>query len=137
MKEKSKVQIVIEKGDDGTYSAYPATLKTIIIGEGDTAEDAKSDFINSYNEIVAYYADSGESLPAELQDIEFEFKYDLSAFFNYFKFINASAFAKAIGVEPSLMRHYKVGKTSISEAQAKKIESGIHSLAKELQGVRL
>lgn len=137
MKEKAKVQVIIEKGDDGTYSAYPATLKTVIVGEGDTAEEAKNDFINSYDEIVAYYADSGDELPAELKDIEFEFRYDLSAFFNYFKFINASALAKAVGVEPSLMRHYKVGKTGISRTQAKKIESRIHSLAKELQEVRL
>lgn len=136
MKNK-KLQIIVEKGTDGTYSAYPSSLKTTIIGEGDTAEEAINDFVNSYNEVVAYFSETGNELPEELKNIEFEFKYDLSAFFSYFKFINASAFAKSIGIEPSLMRHYKAGKTCISKTQAKKIENGIHSLARELQSVRL
>lgn len=132
-----KEVIIIEKGTDGTYSAYPSTLKSTIIGEGISAEDAKKDFANTYKEVLASFTENGEEIPAELKDLEFEFKYDLSAFFNCFKFINVSKFAEAIGIEPSLMRHYKVGKTSISEAQAKKIERGIHTLASELQRVTL
>lgn len=129
--------IIIEKGTDGTCSAYPSTLKTTIIGEGATADEAKKDFLNSYQEMMEYYKDTGNEMLAELVDLEFEFKYDLSAFFNCFNFINVTKFAEAVGIEPSLMRHYKVGKTSISRAQAKKIEKGIHHLASELSRVTL
>lgn len=129
--------IIVEKGTDGTYSAYPSTLKSTIIGEGNTAEEAKLDFFNSYKEVLDSFTEDGEEIPSELKDLEFEFKYDLSAFFSCFNFINVTKFAEAVGIEPSLMRHYKVGKTSISRAQAKKIEKGIHHLASELSRVTL
>ena len=69
--------------------------------------------------------------------MDFEYRYDLAAFFNSFDFINVSKFAKAVGVEPSLMRHYKIGDAGISTKQKRKIERGLHSLARELQNVTL
>ena len=132
-----KALIIIERGQDGTYSAYPAKLNTTIIGEGETAEAAKADFLNSYEEIKQYYLEVGEEMPVELKDLDFEYRYDLAAFFNSFDFINVSKFAKAVGVEPSLMRHYKIGDAGISTKQKRKIERGLHSLARELQNVTL
>lgn len=132
-----KETVIIEKGKDGSYSAYPSGLKTSIIGEGDTVKEAKEDFLNSYEEILEYYREEGKSIPEELLDVEFEYRFDLSAFFSYFDFINTSKFAQSIGIEPSLMRHYKSGKTYISAAQKKKIEDGIHSVAAELQQIAL
>lgn len=35
------------------------------------------------------------------------------------------------------MRHYKAGDTYISAAQAKKIEAGLHQIARELEAVSL
>ena len=132
-----KETVIIEKGKDGSYSAYPSSLKTTIIGEGDTAKEAKEDFVNSYEEVIEYYRDEGRSIPGELMDVEFEYRFDISALFNYFDFINISRFAESIGIEPSLMRHYKSGNTYISASQKKKIEDGIHSLAAELQQITL
>lgn len=37
-----RIKIVIEKHDDG-YVAYPVGLKGIVVGEGDTAEEALAD----------------------------------------------------------------------------------------------
>ena len=129
--------ITIEKGADGTYSAYTTTLSSVIVGEGNTAAEAKSDFENSYREVLAYYSEQEGGVPEELRDIAFEYKYDLSAFFSYFDFINVSKFAVSVGIEPSLMRHYKIGGTFISREQAKKIESGMHRLAEEMLNVTL
>ena len=75
--------------------------------------------------------------PEELQELSFDYKYDISALFNAFDFINVSKFAQRIGVSPSLMRHYKGGDTYISDNQAKRIESGLHQLARELLSVTL
>ena len=50
-----KTVIIIEKGADGTYSVYPDNLETVIVGEGNTVEEAKADFMNSYTEILEYY----------------------------------------------------------------------------------
>lgn len=128
---------MIEKGKDGTYSIYPSGLDNIFIGEGNTAEEAKEDFLNSYREICETYESRGEQVPEELRDLEFEYRYDIPAFFNSFDFINVSRFARTIGVSPSLMRHYKSGDTYISDEQKKKIEDGIHTLATELSRVRM
>jgi len=41
-KEMKKLLIVVEKHPDG-YVAYPLGLKGVVVGEGDTYEDALSD----------------------------------------------------------------------------------------------
>ena len=84
-----------------------------------------------YQELLDYYAASGEVMPDELKGLTFEYKYDISAMFNVFDFLNASKFAAWIGISPSLMRHYKSGDTYISQKQAKKIESGLHKIGLE------
>ena len=132
-----KTVIIIEKGADGTYSVYPDNLETVIVGEGNTVEEAKADFMNSYTEILEYYKDTGKDIPESLYDAEFEFKYDVSSLFNEFYFINVSKFAEWIGISPSLMRHYKSGDTYISDSQAKKIEDGLHRIAARLMSVTL
>ena len=48
-----------------------------------------------------------------------------------------SAFAKSIGLNDSLLRHYKKGGVYISDAQLAKIEDGIHKLGQELSALRL
>jgi len=61
---------------------------------------------------------------------------DPSAFFKTFDIFNVSSLAKAIGIDSSLMRQYKTGKTYISEARKKQIETGIHQIANELLDVK-
>ncbi|MDR3181121.1 MAG: pilus assembly protein HicB, partial [Prevotellaceae bacterium] len=62
---------------------------------------------------------------------------DLASFFNYYDWINVSKFARAIGVNDTLMRQYKTGATYISERQTKKIETALHRFGNELTAVRL
>ena len=132
-----KTIIIIEKGADGTYSVYPDNLEITMIGEGKSVEEAKADFYNSYKEVIDYHKDCGKELPESMRDMEFEFKYDISSLFNEFNFINVSKFAQWLGLSPSLMRHYKSGDTYISAQQAKKIEEGLHSMARQLLTVTL
>ncbi len=42
MSSLRRIKIVIEKHNDG-YVAYPVGLKGIVVGEGDTAEEALAD----------------------------------------------------------------------------------------------
>ena len=132
----SKAVVLIEKDENG-FGAFIDGIRSTIIGEGASAEEAKADLLNSYAEVLASYSENGEEIPEELRDLEFEYKYDISAMFNRFDFLNASKFAKHIGISPSLMRHYKCGGTYISTEQAKKIENGLHSIARELLQVVL
>jgi len=99
---------LIERGKDGTFGVYTPDIDSLIIGEGRTVAEAK-----------------------------FVYKYDLASIFNYYSSINVTQFAKFIGLNPSLLRQYKMGNTYISERQAAKIEAGLHRLGRELMEVQL
>ena len=135
---KKKAIIIIEKGMDGGYSVYPSDdITSVIIGDGATVEDAKADFIHSFEEVVGFLKEDGLPVPEDMQDVEFEFRYDLSSLFNYFSFINVSQLAKVLGINPSLMRQYKSGSAYISERQINRIEEGIHRLGKQMMEIKL
>jgi len=134
MKSHMKIIVLIEKDRNG-FGAFSSNTKSTIIGEGRTASQAKEDFLNSFQEMLLSY--EGENLPTELINPTFEFKYDISAFFDMFDFINISKFAKRVGINSSLMRHYKLGDTYISDIQARKIETGLHEIAREFLQVNL
>ena len=125
-----KTLVIIEKDEKG-FSAFTEDLPVVINGSGATVEEARAELLAGYRDLLAYYADRGEPVPEELKDLSFEYKYDISAMFNVFDFLNASKFAEWIGISPSLMRHYKSGDTYISQKQAKKIESGLHEIGRQ------
>ncbi len=132
-----KTTALIEKGKDGTFGIFTPDLKSTVIGEGNTVGEAKADFLNSVNELMLYYKETGKQIPEELIDIEFEFKYDIASLFNYYNFINVSQFAKSAGINPSLMRQYKTGHQYISENQVLKIETALHKIAREFAEIKL
>lgn len=125
-----KTLVIISKNKAG-YTAYTDNLMTILHGSGSSVQEAKEEMLAGYKDLLDYYAESGESLPEELKDLTFEYKYYISAMFNVFDFLNASKFATWVGISPSLMRHYKSGDYYISQKQAKKIEAGLHKIGEE------
>jgi predicted RNase H-like HicB family nuclease len=132
-----KALVIIEKDENG-FGAFTESLQTTtLIGEGKTVAETKEDLMLCYKEVLASYQENGESIPEELRNLEFEYKYDISAMFNVFDFLNISKFAKRVGISPGLMRHYKVGDTYISGKQAKKIQDGLHQIAMEFLSVSL
>ncbi len=131
-----KAKVLIEKDEHG-FSAVITNFHSTIIGTGDSVKEAKEDLMNSIEEVKNMYTEEGLISPDYFDNLTFEYKYDISALFNAFSFLNATKFAERIGISPSLMRHYKAGNTYISASQAKKIEQGLHQLARELQAVSL
>ena len=107
-----------------------------LIGTGETVAEAKSDFMNSMQEMIESCKEDGEAIPTALTE-EPEFFFDVSSLFEYYSVINVSAFAKLVGINDSLLRQYKRGGTYISDAQLGKIEAGIHQLGKEFSSLRL
>lgn len=132
-----KTTALIEKGKDGTFGIFTPDIQATIIGDGATVAEAKADFENSVCEVLASYTENGEEVPGELQDIEFEYKYDVASVFDYFDFINVTKFARWAGINASLLRQYKVGKTYISEAQAQKIGEALRKVGRELSAISL
>ena len=131
-----KALVIIEKDESG-FTAFTDNLSTVLHGSGKTVDEAKEELMSGYKDVLDYYQESGEDIPDGFDDLTFEYKYDISALFNAFDFLNASKFAERIGISPSLMRHYKSGDTYISSTQAKKIESGLHQIGRELLSVML
>jgi predicted RNase H-like HicB family nuclease len=131
-----KTTALIEKGDDGKYSIFTPDLKSTIIGLGDTVAEAKADFENSVREIKRFLAEDG-IIDHELNDIEFEYKYDVASVFNEFNCINITQFAEFAGIYPSTMRQYARGLKRPSEKQTKKIEAALHLLGQRWQATCL
>lgn len=129
--------VAIEKQDDGTYMAYNKDCGNFTaIGSGDTIAEAKEDFFNSVEEMKEVYQEHGDNIPAELLE-EPVFKFDLASFFEYYSFINVTAFAKMVGINGSLMRQYKKGNTYISSAQLEKIQNFVNTMGADFQHLRL
>lgn len=123
-------------GKSGKFTIFTPDIESVIIGEGDTVEEAKADFENSIKEMIESYAETDQPIPEELQNVEFQYKYDVASFLNYNKFLNMTKFAAYAGINPSLMRQYKKGQY-ISYRQVSKIQSALHKIGKELVAVQL
>ena len=65
-----------------------------------------------------------------------EYVYDLSGFFEAFPFINASKFAKEIGINESVMRKYKGKIITASEKQRAIIQSKYNEILKRMANVK-
>ena len=131
-----KVIALIKKGEDGLFGVHAPELDNVIIGSGETVEEAKKDFLEGYQEMVDTYIDDGLQVPEELKDVEFDYRYDISAFYNAHPYLNVSKLAKRLNINSSLMRQYKQGQY-ISEEQVLRIQDGIRSVGQELSSVTL
>lgn len=130
-----KVIAMIERGTDGLFAVYSEELPGVI-GSGMTEEEAKKDFFEVKEEQVEYYREKTGKLP-DWHSAEIEFRYSLGAFFMAFPYINATQFARNIGINPSLMRKYKMGLAAASDKQKGIIQEQLNLLTEKLQHVQL
>ncbi len=127
-----KTTALIEFGRDGSFGIFTPDLESTIIGNGNSVAEAKADFEEGAKELIFSYTEAGIPIPKELQNLSFDYQYDIPSFFNYYSMINASGFARFIGMNPTLLLQYKMGRAYISEKQIKRIEEGIHELGNML-----
>ncbi len=125
-----KVTAIMEKAKDGHYSCYVEDdLPGFgLSGFGDTAEAAKKDMMNAYQEIKKMQEEEGKEVP----ELEFVYKYDIQSFFDYFSFLNVTKVAEMAGINPSLMRQYTSGVANAGQKQYDKIRVAIGKISKEL-----
>lgn len=125
-----KVTAIMEKAKDGHYSCYVEDdLPGFgLSGFGDTAEAAKKDMMNAYQEIKKMQEEEGK----EVSELEFVYKYDIQSFFDYFSFLNVTKVAEMAGINPSLMRQYTSGVANAGQKQYDKIRVAIGKISKEL-----
>lgn len=132
-----KIELILEKNDGLIWgrienkgwmpTPFGATLSDVIenlkeLVEDHVAHEGKND--KAWNKV-------------DWNNVVFDFKYDLVAFFETFNYLNLSAISKKIGINRTLLNHYKTGLKHPSAEQAQKIEDAIHNLAMELGKVKL
>ena len=138
-----KSTIILEKGEDGELFARvssPAGVEPgfMLSAIGSTVAEVTSqlkeliaDFIENEGSKSGYWED------VDVEEIEFEYEYDLTALFEAFGELNISKIADRAGINRSLLRQYATAAKFPSAEQAKKIEAAIHSLGKDLLKVHL
>jgi len=79
-----KVKAFIERGNDGSFSVYVdlenKTLNYGIFGEGNTVKGAIEDFKSAYETMKEFHKELGK----KFIEAEFEIKYDVASFSNYY-----------------------------------------------------
>ena len=125
---------VVERNDNNYYqiSSSDELEGHGLGGYGYTVNEAKEDFLRSIEEAREMIMEESGVIPAYMNDIKVDFQYDIPSFFNYFDWINVSAFAKKAGINESKMRAYKSGLASASEKTMERICFTIKAMGAEL-----
>jgi len=136
MKEGNKMKAIIERGTDGGFSVYTEEVNGAF-GYGLTEQEAKDDFMEILEEQAEYYKEKTGEFPKWYGGgkYEVEYAYDLSGFFERFPFINATAFAKEIGLSPCMMRKYKRKIVPVSSRQRETIQKRYNELIDRMRAV--
>jgi len=122
-----KLTAIIEKSSDQFFSIYTEGDEPNcgFGGYGTSVAEAKQDYMTCISEMREIAKEEGKEFPEE---IVVEFRYDIPSFFNYFDWINISAFAKQAGINESKMRAYKAGISTASEKTLNKIKETIKNM---------
>ena len=130
-----KINVVIERGIDGSFSAYIAddNCEFGCIGEGKSVEETKADFMKAVGEMQEVYAEEGSKFP----DVEFDFIYDMASFLNYYAYaFSLAGLARITGVNQGQLSHYVTGRRRPSKSTVEKIEQSMHDFANEIGQVK-
>lgn len=131
-----KIKAIIEKANDGGISIYSEDVSGAY-GFGLTEQEAKDDFVSVLEEQAEYYKERHGEFPSWYKSgYSVEYVYDLSGFFEAFPFINASKFAKDIGINESVMRKYKGKIVTVSEKKKTLIQSRYDEILKRMALVK-
>ncbi|HPW66954.1 MAG TPA: type II toxin-antitoxin system HicB family antitoxin [Salinivirgaceae bacterium] len=130
-----KVDVLIEKGLDGTFDVHfdpdkEYNLGFGLLGQGNTIDEAIEDFYLSLSEMKELYKERNKEFP---ENIEFGFKYDVPSFLAHYKsIITLTGLGKLTGINPKQLNHYVTGVRKPSAKTVEKIEKSLQTFGKEL-----
>ena len=119
-----KVQLILEKGS-GSLWGRVSFGKELIVDSAVSLQALEKKLRKVLNDFH------------QLKDVEFDYAYDLTVFFEKFNFLNQSKIAELSGINPGLLRQYASGVKHPSKEQANKIQLAIRELANELKAVKI
>jgi hypothetical protein len=134
----TKIEIIIEKNDGLLWGRVENMGSHLLTPYGETTEKV----IENLRDLVQdYLAHEGKKdkfwNKVDIHNIDFEFRYDLQAFFAEHDYLKISSVAEYAGINAGLLRQYTSGVKYPSPDQAKKIEDAIHHIAGELQEISI
>lgn len=129
MSMTTKIKVIVETGKDGFGCFMPERPEEVsgMHGAGKTARKAIEDFYVCYEEEKKWQKEQGKE-PVEM---EFEFIFDIGAFFNYYC-INVTAFAQYAGMNASLLRQYACGLKTPTKQTIDKLSEIINKFKKDI-----
>lgn len=133
-----KIKALVERNDNNFYTitAEEEIDGCYFAGFGYSVEEAKCDFMESVNEMLALSKEEGKKVH-NVEDIKVEYQYDIPSLFNFFDWINISAFAKKAGINESKMRAYKAGLATASEKTVTKILTTVKTMGAAMSAASL
>ena len=131
------ITAIIERAEDGGYAVRSEDIKGAY-GYGLTEQEAKDDFMEVLAEQAGYYKERHGVYPGwySAGGMSVEYRYDFSAFFQAFPFINVTRFAHEVGINPSLMRKYKSRISFASDKQKQAIQQKFKELVEKMNVVQ-
>lgn len=111
---------IIEKSEQNNIAVRAKDIKGVY-GMGSTEYEAREDFEEVLKEQAEFYFSQYEEWP-QWREYKIEYRYDFSAFFDIFPFVNITKFAEEVGINPSLMGKYKNRLAYPSEKQKQLIQ---------------
>jgi hypothetical protein len=119
-----KIKLILEK-ESGSLWGRVAYDKNLIVDSAITLPALENKIKKALKEFH------------NLDSVEFDYQYDLTAFFEQFNFLNQSKIAELSGINPGLLRQYASGVKHPSKEQTQKIQTAIRDLAAKLKSVRI
>lgn len=131
------VRVFIERGKDGTYGAYMPdedNLGWSVIGDGSTANDAITNFMDGYEDMKSYFMEEGKPF----EEVNFAFSYDVPSFLLYYAGkLTYAGLSRLTGVSAAQLSQYANGYRNPSPKTTAKIQTALHAFGQELSQLQL
>jgi len=128
-----KLEIIIEKNDGLLWGRVENKGKFMPTPYGTSTAKV---ILNLKELIFDYIKHEGKKDPfwkkVDLNNVAFEFKYDLESYFQEHDYLKISSIAEIAGMNPSLIRQYASGVKYPSAEQAEKLQKAIRKIARDL-----
>lgn len=131
-----KVKAIIETGKDLDYDIYTddESLDFMLLGQGKTIEEAKSDFLKCKEEMKQEFVAAGKSF--DFDNLDFEYVFDTVSFLKYSPF-TLTGLSKATGINCKQLSHYVTGYRKPSPKTILRIQEGVTRFAKTFSSLTL
>ena len=131
-----KVRAIIETGKNMDYDIYTDndSLDFMLLGQGNTIEEAKADFLKCKEEMKAAFAAEGNTF--DFDALEFEYVFDTISFLKYSPF-TLTGLSKATGINCKQLSHYVTGYRKPSPKTVQRIQAGVTKFAETMRNAVL